>query len=302
MNMKIDLTKIETEQRNQNSLSIDKENTIEILRIINNEDAKIAGAIKDKILIIAKVIDLIFDRFTKGGRLIYIGAGTSGRLGVLDASEMLPTYNVGSDRILGLIAGGDIAIRIPIEGAEDNNNLAIKDLKDHNLNSLDTVIGIAASGRTPYVLTGLKYCKSINGLAVGLCMTKNSKMSEIADETIIIETGSEVITGSTRMKSGTATKLVCNMISTTLMIKSGKVYQNLMIDLVATNEKLRVRTAKIVSEVTNCSQEEAEKALNACNYSCKHAIVMLLKNIDFKTSQKLLVQHNNRIIDIINSK
>ncbi|WP_368486186.1 N-acetylmuramic acid 6-phosphate etherase [Spiroplasma sp. DGKH1] len=298
--MKIDLTKIDTEQRNVNSMNIDKETTEGMLTIINNEDAKIAPAIKYKISVIAKVIDLIFPKFNQGGRVIYLGAGTSGRIGILDASEMLPTYGVGEDHIVGIIAGGDKAIRFPAEGAEDDRAQAVKDLQQLNVTALDTVIGIGASGRTPYVLAGLEYIKSVGGLAVGLCMTKNSEMSQIADETIAIETGAEVITGSTRMKAGTATKLVCNMISTTLMIKWGKVYQNLMVDLMATNEKLKVRTAKIVREITGAADDIIAKALVESNYSCKHAIIMVLKQVSFKESERLLEEYHNMVTNVIN--
>ncbi|ELL44950.1 N-acetylmuramic acid 6-phosphate etherase [Spiroplasma melliferum] len=298
---KINLSKIDTEQRNPNSTHIDQTDTKGILTIINNEDAKIAQAVQAKIPVITKVIDLIFPRFNQGGRLIYMGAGSSGRIGILDASEMLPTYGLDADRIVGIIAGGDSAIRTPAEGAEDDQDLAVNDLKKLNLQPLlDTVIGIGASGRTPYVLAGLKYAKTIGALSVGLCMTKNSEMIAIADEVIAIETGPEVITGSTRMKAGTATKLVCNMISTTLMVKLGKVYQNLMVDLVATNEKLKVRTAEIVKAVTNASDEVIAQALTAANYACKNAIVMILKNVSYVESQTLLTKYDNLVSKIIN--
>lgn len=209
-------------------------------------------------------------------------------------------YGLDNDRIIGIIAGGDRAIRIPVEGAEDDQDLAVNDLKKLNLQPLDTVIGIGASGRTPYVLAGLKYAKTTGALAIGLCMTKNSEMLAIADEVIAIETGPEVITGSTRMKAGTATKLVCNMISTTLMVKLGKVYQNLMVDLIATNEKLKVRTAEIVKAVTNASDEVTAQALTAANYACKNAIIMILKNVSYAESQALLNKYDNLINKIIN--
>lgn len=296
--MKINLKQIDTEQRNSNSYNIDKKSTLEILEIINNEDAIIANAIKEKLPIITKVIDLIFTRFKEGGRLIYMGAGTSGRIGILDASEMLPTYGI-SDCIIAIIAGGDKAIKIPQEGAEDNQVLAIKDLKNINLTALDTVIGIGASGRTPYVLAALEYCQKIGALAIGLCMTKNSQFAKVANTVISINTGPEVITGSTRMKAATATKLVCNMISTTLMIKYGKVYQNLMVDLIATNDKLKARVFNIVSEITKANSNDINKVLQESNYSCKHAIVMLLKKVNFLESTKLLKDHNNQMSNIL---
>lgn len=297
--MKINLKQIDTEQRNSNSYNIDKKNTLEILKIINNEDATIANAIKEKLPIITKVIDLIFTRFKQGGRLIYMGAGTSGRIGILDASEMLPTYGIDNDRITAIIAGGDKAIKIPQEGAEDNQELAIADLKNINLTALDTVIGIGASGRTPYVLAALEYCQEIGALAIGLCMTKNSQFAKVANFVISINTGPEAITGSTRMKAATATKLVCNMISTTLMIKYGKVYQNLMVDLIATNEKLKARVFNIISEITKANSNDINKVLAECNYSCKDAIVMLLKKVNFLESTKLLKEHNNQISNIL---
>ncbi len=224
-----------------------------------------------------------------------MGAGTSGLLGILDASEMLPTYGLKSDQIIGIIAGGHDAIRTPSEGAEDDRRLGgVTDLKALNLKPLDTVVGIGASGRTPYVLAGLEYAKTIGALAVGLCMTKNSEMLAVADEVIAIETGAEVVTGSTRMKAGTATKLVCNMISTTIMVKWGKVYQNLMVDLIATNEKLRVQTARIVKALTNASDDDVAKALTAANYACKNAIIMILKNVSYAESETLLKVINDK--------
>ncbi|WP_236681427.1 N-acetylmuramic acid 6-phosphate etherase [Spiroplasma mirum] len=201
----------------------------------------------------------------------------------------------------GLLLGVDKAIRFPAEGAEDDRNQAVKDLLQQlNVIALDTVVGIGASGRTSYVLAGLEYIKSVGGLAVSLCMTKNSEMSQIVDETIAIKTGAEVITGSTRMKAGTATKLVCNMISTTLMIKWGKVYQNLMVDLMATNEKLKVTTGKIVHKITGASDEIIKKALVESNYSCKHAIIMVLKQVSFKEGERLLEEYHNMVTNVIN--
>ncbi|UNF61719.1 N-acetylmuramic acid 6-phosphate etherase [Spiroplasma poulsonii] len=299
---KIDLSKIDIEQRNPNSMALDQADTMGVLTIINNEDAKIAAAVQAQLPTIAKVIDLIFTRFSQGGRLIYMGAGTSGRLGILDASEMLPTYGLKPDQIIGIIAGGDDAIRTPAEGAEDDRELGVADLKALNLQPLDTVVGIGSSGRTPYVLAGLEYAKTIGALAVGLCMTKNSEMLAVADEVIAIETGAEVVTGSTRMKAGTATKLVCNMISTTLMVKWGKVYQNLMVDLLATNEKLKVRTARIVKAVTNASDDVVATTLTAANYACKNAIVMILKNVSYAESETLLAEYDNLVTKVINSK
>ncbi|QVK09140.1 N-acetylmuramic acid 6-phosphate etherase [Mycoplasma mycoides] len=299
---KDNLLNIETENINKNSLDIDKKSTSEIIKIINNEDIKVAYAIKKELKQISNVIDLIFERFKKGGRLIYIGSGTSGRLGILDASEMYPTYGINPNRIIGIIAGGNKAIKNPIEGAEDNEKLAIIDLNKIKLNSLDTVIGIASSGKTPYVLSALKYANKKDALSVGLCMTKNSEMTKIANQVISIKTGAEIITGSTRMKAGTATKLVCNMITTTLMIKLGKVYKNLMIDLVATNDKLKKRAFKIVKQITNAKDHIIYKALNESNFSCKHTITMILKNISYSESVLLLENCDNSLTKLLEEK
>ncbi|AGM25289.1 N-acetylmuramic acid 6-phosphate etherase [Spiroplasma chrysopicola] len=299
---KIDLSKIDTEQRNLNSMDIDQKSTLEILTIINNEDGKIADAIKSELPTITTVVDLIFPRFQQNGRVIYIGAGTSGRIGVLDASEMPPTYGVSDQLIIGIMAGGDYAIRNAVEGAEDDELQVVTDLKAINLGPLDTVIGIAASGRTPYVLAGLEYAKTVGALAVGMCMTKNSEMSQVADQTIAVVTGPEVVTGSTRMKAGTATKLVCNMISTTLMIKWGKVYQNLMVDLKASNEKLKVRTARIIKEITGADDKKINAVLVEANYSCKHAIVMIFCNVNYEESITLLATANNSIDAVLKNQ
>ncbi|WP_434343738.1 N-acetylmuramic acid 6-phosphate etherase [Mycoplasma sp. 06067-C1-B144P-99-0482-3] len=293
---------IETENINKNSLDIDKKSTSEIIKIINNEDIKVAYAIKKELNQISNVIDLIFERFKKGGRLIYIGSGTSGRLGILDASEMYPTYGIDQNRIIGIITGGNKAIKNPIEGAEDNEKLAIVDLNKIKLNSFDTIIGIASSGKTPYVLSALKYANKKDALSIGLCMVKNSEMTKIANQVISIKTGAEIITGSTRMKAGTATKLVCNMITTTLMIKLGKVYKNLMIDLVATNDKLKNRAFKIVKQLTSAKDQIIYKALAESNFSCKHAIVMILKKISYNESVLLLDNYDNSLTKLLEEK
>lgn len=295
----MDLTKISTEKRNKNSRNIDRSSTLEILKIINNEDTLVAKAVKKKMKDIAEAVDLIYEEFKTGGRLIYLGAGSSGRIGVLDASEMLPTYGISNDRIFGIMAGGTEALLLPKEGVEDDELLAIEDLKAINFNSKDILIGIAASGRTPYVLSALKYCQAVKGLAIGLTMTENSELSAYATKVIAIETGPEVVTGSTRMKAGTATKLVLNMISTSLMIKYGKVYQNLMVDLIATNEKLKARVVNIVAAITAADSETILKTLALANYNCKNAIVMLVKNVNYKTSVQLLKKHDGSLAKVL---
>ncbi|WP_342252304.1 N-acetylmuramic acid 6-phosphate etherase [Spiroplasma endosymbiont of Amphibalanus improvisus] len=299
--MKIDLTKINTEQQNENSYHIDRQSTAGILKIINNEDQIIARQIALKIQNIENVIDNIFPNFQKNGRLIYIGAGTSGRLGILDASEMLPTFSVEPGKIIGLIAGGKEAIENPIEGAEDDTELALDDLKRINFNKTDAIIGISASGRTPYVIKALSYAREIGAYTAGLCMTTDSEMKTVTKDVIDIITGGEVITGSTRMKSGTATKMVLNMISTTLMVKLGKVYNNLMIDIKATNEKLKERCVNIVKKITkNSDTDLIRNTLIATNYNCAISSLMILKNLDKKEAQKLLQENHNILAKIIN--
>ncbi|MBE4703779.1 N-acetylmuramic acid 6-phosphate etherase [Spiroplasma platyhelix] len=295
----MDLTKITTEKRNKNSKNIDRSSTMEILKIINKEDALIAKVVSKKLADISEVVDLIYQKFQAGGRLIYIGAGSSGRIGILDASEMLPTYGISTERIFGIIAGGDDALKLAKEGVEDNELLAIEDLKAVNFNANDILIGITASGRTPYVLSALKYCRAVKGLAIGLTMTTDPELSSYVEKVIIIETGQEVITGSTRMKAGTATKLVLNMISTALMVKYGKVYQNLMVDLVASNEKLKARVVNIVATITDADSEVILKTLATANYNCKNAIVMLVKNVDYQDSVRLLAKHNGSLAQIL---
>ncbi|QHX35745.1 N-acetylmuramic acid 6-phosphate etherase [Spiroplasma sp. TIUS-1] len=298
---KINLKNIDTEKRNQNSKGLDLKTTVEVLKTINSEDKKIAIAIEKEINTIATIIDLIFEKsFKTNGRLFYVGAGSSGRIGVLDASEMLPTYGVG-DKIFGLMAGGDKALRLPIEGAEDDKQLVIDDLKNYNFNKNDSVIAIGASGRTPYCISALEYAKSVGALPIGLSMTSNSEFRQYTDHIIEIVSGPEVVTGSTRMKSGTATKMVVNMISTTLMIKLGKVYDNLMVDLKATNEKLVSRTIGIVKEITNIKDEAKIKStLEECNWDCKLAIVVLSKNITVEEAKKALESNDNVLRKVIN--
>lgn len=288
-----------TEQKNENSKNIDKMSTIEICQVINNEDQTVPVAVNKAVKQISKVIDLIFERFENKGRLIYVGAGTSGRIGILDASEMVPTFSVDPSKVMGIIAGRNQAFMTPIEGAEDNKQAAILDLKNLNLTNQDIVFGIAASGVTPYVLAALEYGKSVNALTIGLCMSEYELMHLYSDEVIKIITGPEIFNGSTRLKAGTATKLVLNMISTTLMIKLGRVYKNYMLDLKATNSKLRKRALHMVKEITNASESEVLKALELANYNCRIAVVMIMKNLDFAKSKLILKQHKDDLHAII---
>ena len=277
---KLNLGKLTTESRNKNTLDIDKVSTIEMLTKINEEEKKVAIAVEKEIPQIANAIDKTVERMQSGGRLIYIGAGTSGRLGILDASECPPTYGVSEELVQGVIAGGHKAIFRAQEGAEDSKELAVKDLKERNLNENDVVVGIAASGRTPYVIGALEYANEIGALTVSVTCNADSEVSKCAKISIAPVVGPEVVTGSTRLKSGTAQKLVLNMLSTGSMIKLGKVYGNLMVDVQTTNEKLVERAKKIVSEATGLSIEESTKVLNETNFDVKLAIFMVLSNLD----------------------
>lgn len=292
---KIDLEKLTTESRNQNTIDIDKVSTLEMVRKINNEDKKVAEAVEAELPKIAEAIDGIVKGMHKGGRLIYIGAGTSGRLGVLDASECPPTYGVSEELVQGIIAGGKEAIFRAKEGAEDSKGLAVEDLKFKSLNENDTVVGLAASGRTPYVIGGLNYANEIGALTVAVTCNSDSEVSKAAKISIAPVVGPEVVTGSTRLKSGTAQKLVLNMLSTGVMIKLGKVYGNLMVDVRATNAKLVERAKKIVCEATGVQREEAEKILEETNFDVKLSIFMLLSKLN-KDEAKTILENNNGYI------
>lgn len=292
---KLNLSKLTTESRNQNTLNIDKVSTLEMVKMINEEDKKVANAIEIELPKIAEAIDGIVERMQKGGRLIYIGAGTSGRLGILDASECPPTYGVSEELVQGLIAGGQEAIFRAKEGAEDSKELAVLDLKDKHLNENDTVVGIAASGRTPYVIGGLEYANEIGSLTISVTCNADSQVAKEAKIAISPVVGAEVVTGSTRLKSGTAQKLVLNMLSTGSMIKMGKVYGNLMVDVKATNEKLVERSKKIVCEATGVSFKEAETILNETGFDVKLSIFMILSNLE-KEEAKVILEMNNGYI------
>lgn len=292
---KLDLSNLTTESRNKNTLDIDKVSTIEMVRKINNEDKKVAEAVEKELPQIAEAIDGIVDRIHKGGRLIYMGAGTSGRLGILDASECPPTYGVSEELVQGLIAGGHEAIFRAKEGAEDSKELAVNDLKDKDLNSNDIVVGLAASGRTPYVIGGLEYANQIGALTISITCNKDSDVSKTSKIAISPVVGAEVITGSTRLKAGTAQKLVLNMLSTGTMIKLGKVYGNLMVDVRATNEKLVERAKRIVCEATNVSTEEATKYLEETKFDVKLAIFMILSGLNKEKAEEKLVKNKGYI-------
>ena len=259
--MSIDLKKISTESRNQNTLDIDLVPTLEILKKINNEDKTIAYAVEKALPNIVKVVDKVYEAFINGGRLIYMGAGTSGRIGILDAVECPPTYGVDYDMVMCLMAGGEKAFIKAVEGAEDSLTQGKVDLENINLTKNDVVIGIAASGRTPYVIGGLNYANEVGAVTSCITTSASSPIESIVKFPIVAVTGPEPITGSTRMKSGTAQKMICNMISTASMIKMGKVYENLMIDVKATNEKLVSRSLSIICTILECSIDEAKVLL-----------------------------------------
>ena len=291
----IKLENLTTESRNSSSLNIDKVSTLDMVKIINNEDKKVALAVEKELVKIAEAIDGIVSGMQKGGRLIYIGAGTSGRLGILDASECPPTYGVSEELVQGIIAGGTEAIFRAKEGAEDSKELAIEDLKSKNITENDTIVGLAASGRTPYVIGGLEYANKIGALTVSITCNANSEVAKVSKVSIAPVVGAEVVTGSTRMKAGTAQKLVLNMLSTGTMIKLGKVYGNLMVDVRATNKKLVERAKKIVCEATGVDREVAEKVLKETNYDVKLSILMILTGLDINEAKEILTQNKGYI-------
>ncbi|WP_189337911.1 N-acetylmuramic acid 6-phosphate etherase [Photobacterium sanguinicancri] len=300
--MKIDLTRMVTESRNPASQDIDTLSTLDMLAVINNEDKKVAIAVEQALPEIAQVVDAIAAAFQQGGRLIYTGAGTSGRLGILDASECPPTFGTKAEQVVGLIAGGHTAILRAVENAEDNQELGKADLTALNFTDKDVLVGIAASGRTPYVLGAMTYAKEIGATTACISCNPHSPMTELADVSITPVVGPEVVTGSSRMKAGTAQKLVLNMLTTGAMIRTGKVYGNLMVDVEATNAKLVERQKRIVIEATDCTREQAEIALNACEGHCKTAIVMILTNSNADQASQLLTQHRGFTRDAINAK
>ena len=293
--MKIDLTRLVTESRNSASENIDRLSTLDLLKVINDEDKKVAFAVEKTLPEIARLVDSVALAFSKGGRLIYTGAGTSGRLGILDASECPPTFGSKPSQVVGIIAGGKTAILQAVENAEDNAQLGAQDLQTLKFNQNDVLVAIAASGRTPYVLGAMQYALTQEATVACVSCNQHSPMTELAQIAITPIVGAEVLTGSSRMKAGTAQKLILNMITTGAMIKSGKVFGNLMVDVEATNAKLVQRQKNIVMQATECSLEVAEKALLACESHCKTAIVMILLNIDAKTAQHKLTNNSGFI-------
>ncbi|MBC6315558.1 N-acetylmuramic acid 6-phosphate etherase [Listeria grandensis] len=282
------LENLSTEKRNEKTTSLDMLSVKEALQIMNEEDANVPMVIAANLASIENVIKDVIESFKKGGRLIYIGAGTSGRLGVLDAAECVPTFGVPATMVVGLIAGGEKAFLQAVEGAEDSSVLGKGDLQGISLTANDYVLGIAASGRTPYVIGALDYAKKVGAKTGALSCNTNAAISEHADTAIEVDCGPEILTGSTRLKAGTAQKLVLNMISTVSMIGIGKVYKNLMVDVMPTNEKLVERSKRIIMEATECDYETAEKHFELAGQHVKPAIVMILTNTDLATATEKL--------------
>ena len=289
------LSTLITEQRNPNSMDVDRLSALEIVQLMNEEDKQVPLAIEKCLPQIAQAVERIVTAFQQGGRLVYIGAGTSGRLGVLDASECPPTFGVSPEMVKGIIAGGERALRHPIEGAEDSKAQALVDLQTIQFSSKDVLVGIAASGRTPYVIGALEYAKSLGSVTVSIASNPNSAMANIVDIAIDTVVGPEVLTGSSRLKSGTAQKLVLNMLTTASIILMGKCYQNLMVDVQASNEKLKARAIRIVMQATDCDKALAEETLKQADQNAKLAIMMILSGLDRAQAEALLEKHHGKL-------
>ena len=289
------LSTLITEQRNPNSMHVDSLSALEIVQLMNEEDKQVPLAIEKCLPQIAQAVECIVDAFQQDGRLVYIGAGTSGRLGVLDASECPPTFGVSPEMVKGIIAGGERALRHPIEGAEDSKAQAVVDLQTIQFSSKDVLVGIAASGRTPYVIGALEYAKSLDSVTVSIASNPNSAMANIVDIAIDTVVGPEVLTGSSRLKSGTAQKLVLNMLTTASMILMGKCYQNLMVDVQASNEKLKARAIRIVMQATDCDKALAEETLKQADQNAKLAIMMILSGLERAQAEALLEKHHGKL-------
>lgn len=286
---------LRTEQVDSKFQMLDVMSVAELLQAMNESDAEVPKAINLVLPKIEKAIDGVVDRMLQGGRLIYMGAGTSGRLGVLDAAECGPTFSVSTDQVVAFIAGGEAALRSPVEGAEDNPALGVADLKGANVSQRDVVVGIAASGRTPYVLGGLDYAKGVGALTIAITCNPNSEAGKRSDHALDIDSGPELLAGSTRLKSGTAQKMVLNMISTISMVRLGKTFGNLMVDLQISNEKLQDRAVRIIEKATGNTKLESTEALKASGHEVKVAILMLLLDLEPAAARERLRASSNRI-------
>lgn len=299
MDEKMDL--LSTEQNNSDTLQIDRSSTLEMMELINRADQTVPMAVSCAVPRIAEAVDRIAEQLGEGGRLLYIGAGTSGRLGVLDASECVPTYGTPPGMVAGIIAGGEQALVESIEGIEDSEEDGVSDIVRNRVCAKDVVVGIAASGRTPYVLAAIREALARGALTVGICNTADSKLSQIVDIPIEVVTGAEVVMGSTRMKAGTAQKLVLNMLSTGTMIKLGRVYQNYMVDLLANNQKLQARAVRIIRLIAGVEQATAEHALEEANGQVKVAILTLLTGMEAKEAGAALSRHRGVLRAVLES-
>lgn len=289
----------QTENSNPASHDLDRMSTLEMVQTINREDAHVAAVVEQALPEIAAAIDAITSRMRKGGRLVYLGAGTSGRLGVLDASECPPTFRVPAGLVVGVIAGGDTALRSAVEKAEDSPEQGKSDLAHLSLSSQDSVVGITASGGTPYVLGGLRYAREIGALTIGIACNRPAAISSAAKISILVPVGAEVISGSTRLKSGTAQKMVLNMLSTGVMVKLGKTYGNLMVDLQASNTKLRKRAVRLVKQVCEMEDETAQTLLEACNWEVKTAIAAFHLKSSPSAARSALQAANGMLREVI---
>lgn len=299
MKMKeIKINHLNTETRNSRTKDLDLMSTREIINIMNEEDLKVVGAVKEVLGEVEQCVSAVIKALQVGGRLIYMGAGTSGRLGILDAVECVPTFST-TDEVIGLIAGGDRAFVKAVEGAEDSRTLAQSDLEKVNLNKRDVVVAITASGRTPYAIGGLEFAKKIGAYAVAISCNKNSELSKHSNLAIEVDAGPEILTGSTRLKAGTAQKMILNMISTASMIGIGKVYGNLMVDMRPTNEKLVERAIGIIMETTGCTRKKAIDTLQSADYAIKTSIVMILADIDSTEAKNRLDIHHGFVRNCI---
>lgn len=282
----------QTENLNKNTENIDTATTLDVVKMINNEDFNAVNAVQKCLPEISKAVDIIVENFNNGGRLIYFGAGTSGRLGVLDASECPPTFSTPETMVVGVIAGGDHALRHAIEGAEDKPDFAKEDFDKLNINEIDTVVAISASGNAAYVVEVLKLAKEKNCKTIAVTSNKNALTKEFADIFICAETGAEAISGSTRMKAGTAQKLILNMLTTASMVKIGKVYKNYMIDVKPTNDKLKKRAVKITASIAEVDEQKAQEVLSANGYKIKHAILNLKYGLSEDEAERLIKENN----------
>lgn len=291
----VDLRKIDTEQQNKNTINLDQMSVREALTVMNQEDKKVAKAIEKVLPEIEKAVHVIIEKFNVGGRLIYIGAGTSGRLGVLDAAECPPTFGAPKEQVVGIIAGGEKAFTEAIEGSEDNIEMGKEDLEKIGLTKNDVVVGLAASGRTPYVIGALEYANSIQAPTVAIACTRESEIGKVANIAIEATPGPEVLTGSTRLKAGTTQKMILNMLSTISMVGIGKAYKNLMVDVQPSNEKLISRAINIVMQATGVEEAVARKKMEESEGNVKAAILMILLDIDKETAEQKLVETKGHI-------